>query len=105
MNKKKTLMILFLVMAVMAVCSVAFASNVDVPWNAPLERLVNALSSKTALLISCIGLFFAGGMLIFGGDLGTFGKSIFMVVLISSILGALMNVMSVFMTTQGALIS
>ena len=44
-------------------------------------------------------------MLIFGGDLGTFGKSIFMVVLISSILGALMNVMSVFMTTQGALIS
>ena len=67
---------LTVVVLVAILCSpmAALASNNDLPWNTALERLVNAFSGRTALLVSMIGIFFAGGMLIFGGDLGNFGK-------------------------------
>ena len=70
-------------------------------WNAGVYRLVNVLSGRTALLVSMIGLFFAGGMLIFGGDLGGFGRMIMMVVLVGSLLGALSSLASRFITVEG----
>lgn len=81
----------------------AFASSDDLPWNTALQKLVNALSGKTAMLISMIGIFFAGGMLIFGGDLGNFGKSLMMVVLVGSMMGGLSSVVGMFMS-EGALL-
>ena len=68
--------VLAVVVLVALLCSpmAAFASNNDLPWNTALERLVNAFSGRTALLVSMVGIFFAGGMLIFGGDLATSAK-------------------------------
>ena len=63
-----------------------------------------ALASTNALLVSMIGIFFAGGMLIFGGDLGNFGKMVMMIVLVGSMMGALSTVASTFITTEGCLI-
>ena len=82
----------------------ALASNNDLPWNTALEKLVNAFSGRTALLVSMVGIFFAGGMLIFGGDLGNFGKMVMMIVLVGSMMGALSTVASTFITTEGCLI-
>ena len=80
------------------------ASESDLPWNTALEKLVNDFSGKTALLISMVGIFFAGGMLIFGGDLGNFGKMVMMVVLVGSMMGALSSLASKFITVEGCLV-
>ena len=101
----KLFLVVGLLMVCLAVADVAAASEgSDLPWNSGLEKLTNALSGKTALFISMIGIFFAGGMLIFGGDLGNFGKSVMMVVLVGSMLGALANVANAFIST-GALLA
>ena len=92
-------------LAILCVAPAALASESDLPWNSALEKLVNAFSGKTALLISMVGIFFAGGMLIFGGDLGNFGKMIMMVVLVGSMMGALSSIASKFITVEGCLIN
>lgn len=76
----------------------------NLPWNTGLEKLINAFSGKTALLISMFGLFFAGGMLMFGGDLGTFGQRMMMVVLIGSLLGGLTSIVSNLVSAEGCLL-
>ncbi|MDY6399244.1 MAG: TrbC/VirB2 family protein [Synergistales bacterium] len=55
-----------------------------VPWSSGLSELVNILSGPTALFISMLGLFFAGGILIFGGELGNFTRMLMMVIIVGS---------------------
>lgn len=97
---------IFMAVFLLAVlCSApALASESDLPWNSALEKLINAFSGKTALLVSMVGIFFAGGMLIFGGDLGNFGKMVMMVVLVGSMMGALSSLASKFITVEGCLV-
>ena len=99
MNKRFSIWFFERRMAILAVVVL-----VALPWNTALERLVNAFSGRTALLVSMIGIFFAGGMLIFGGDLGNFGKMVMMIVLVGSMMGALSTIASNFITTEGCLI-
>jgi type IV secretory pathway VirB2 component (pilin) len=40
------------------------------PWDAPLQTLVNDLTGPVATAISTGALFAAGGFLVFGGELG-----------------------------------
>ena len=75
-ERRTTLLAVVVLVAFLCSPVAALASNNDLPWNTALERLVNAFSGRTALLVSMIGIFFAGGMLIFGGDLGNFGKMV-----------------------------
>ena len=91
-------------LAILCSAPAALASESDLPWNSGLEKLINAFSGKTALLISMVGIFFAGGMLIFGGDLGNFGKMVMMVVLVGSMMGALSSIASKFITVEGCLL-
>ena len=98
--------ILAVVILIATLCSpvAAMASQNDLPWNTALDKLINAFSGRTALLVSMVGIFFAGGMLIFGGDLGNFGKMVMMIVLVGSMMGALSTVASTFISTEGCLI-
>ena len=103
--ERRTVIIAVVVIAALFCFPVAaLASNNDLPWNTALEKLVNAFSGRTALLVSMVGIFFAGGMLIFGGDLGNFGKMVMMIVLVGSMMGALSTIASNFITTEGCLI-
>ena len=103
---QRRIAILAVVVLVVMLCSpvAALASQNDLPWNTALDKLINAFSGRTALLVSMVGIFFAGGMLIFGGDLGNFGKMVMMIVLVGSMMGALSTVASTFITTEGCLI-
>ena len=103
-ERRIAILTVIVLVAMLASPMSAFASNNDLPWNTALERLVNAFSGRTALLVSMIGIFFAGGMLIFGGDLGNFGKMVMMIVLVGSMMGALSTIASNFITTEGCLI-
>ena len=95
---ERRMAILAVVVLVALLCSpvAALASNNDLPWNTALERLVNAFSGRTALLVSMIGIF--------GGDLGNFGKMVMMIVLVGSMMGALSTIASNFISTEGCLI-
>ena len=67
----------------------AYAANqqtTDLPWDTGLSKLIDALTGRTALFISMFGLFFAGGILIFGGELGSFTRMVMMIVLVGSVL-------------------
>ena len=103
-ERRATVFMAVFLMAMLCMPMAALANQNDLPWNTALEKLINALSGKTALFISMVGIFFAGGMLIFGGDLGNFGKMVMMVVLVGSMMGALSNIASKFITTEGALL-
>ena len=102
---KALLFLALLALFIFASESISLASDGDsLPWNSGLDKLTKALSGKTALMVSMVGVFFAGGMLLFGGDLGGFGKTIMMVVLVGSMLGGLNAVVTAFITT-GALLA
>ena len=94
----------FTLTAVALTSAPAYAStSVSVPWNSSLSTLIDALSGKTALYISMVGLFFAGGILIFGGDLGNFGRMVMMVVLVGSTLTGIFSLINTFLGS-GALL-
>ncbi|MBR1602989.1 MAG: TrbC/VirB2 family protein [Synergistaceae bacterium] len=99
-----TVLSVLAVMMLLCIPMAAFAKTDSVAWNTGVEKLIDALSGKTALLISMVGLFFAGGMLIFGGQLGGFGRSVMMVVLVGSMLGALTSVVKLFVSSEGMLL-
>lgn len=83
----------------------AFAAQV-LPWDGPLEKIKNSLTGPVALAVSLIGIVVAGGMLIFGGELGEFARRIVMLVLVLSLLVAANKVLSAFYTgSNGALIT
>ena len=71
-------------------------ATASVPWENALSRLIQALTGKTALYISMIGLFFAGGILIFGGEIGSFTRMVMMVVLVGSMLTGVANLIMKF---------
>ena len=102
---RKVIFMAVLVAALLCLPVSAFATDDEnFAWNKGLKVLIDMLSGRTALLVSMVGIFFAGGMLIFGGDLGGFGRTVMMVVLVGSMLGALSNVASKFITTEGCLL-
>jgi len=90
-------------LALLCVPFSAFANQVspdaDVPWDSALQALVKVISGPTALYISMIGLFFAGGILIFGGELGGFTRMVMMVVLVGSMLTGISNLIVKFVNS------
>ena len=77
----------------------AVAADASVPWDSALSTLVEVVSGPTALYISMIGLFFAGGILIFGGELGGFTRMVMMVVLVGSMLTGISNLIVKFVNS------
>ena len=71
----------------------------SVPWDTGLKALIDVITGPTALYISMIGLFFAGGILIFGGELGGFTRMVMMVVLVGSMLTGISNLIVKFINS------
>ena len=65
------------------------------PWEGPLSQVATSLTGPVPLAISVIGLFAAGAVLMFGGELTEFAKrAVYMVMAIAFIIGgaSLLNV-------------
>lgn len=86
----------FMAMAADSGGDATIATSGSVPWNSSLERLIATLSGNTALYVSMIGLFFAGGILIFGGEIGSFTRMVMMVVLVGSVLTGISSLIMKF---------
>lgn len=77
----------------------AFASEGtggSLPYEGWLTNLRNSVTGPVAFTLSIIGIVIAGGVLIFGGDLNGFFRTLIFVVLVMALLVGAQNMMSSF---------
>jgi type IV secretion system protein TrbC len=73
------------------------------PWETPLQTLSNSISGPVAYGVSLIGLVVCGGVLIMmGGELNHFARTVIQAVLVISFIVAGKNTMSTFGWGAGA---
>ena len=77
----------------------AFASTGtggSLPYESWLSSLQDSVTGPVAFALSIIGIVVAGGVLIFGGDLNGFFRTLIFLVLVMALLVGAQNVMSTF---------
>lgn len=77
----------------------AFASEGtggSLPYESWLVNLRNSVTGPVAFALSVIGIVIAGGVLIFGGDLNGFFRTLIFLTLVMALLVGAQNVMSTF---------
>lgn len=75
----------------------------QLPYEDWLTKLRNSVTGPVAFTLSIIGIVIAGGVLIFGGDLNGFFRTLVFLVLVMAFLVGAQNIMSNFFG-QGAVI-
>ena len=68
----------------------------SLPYESWLTNLLNSVTGPVAFALSIIGIVIAGGVLIFGGDLNGFFRTLIFLVLVMALLVGAQNVMSTF---------
>ncbi len=77
----------------------AFASEGtggSLPYESWLANLRNSVTGPVAFTLSLIGIVVAGGILIFGGELNGFFRTLIFIVLVMALLVGAQNMMSTF---------
>ena len=76
----------------------AFATGTagGLPYESWLTNLQNSVTGPVAFALSIIGIVVAGGVLIFGGDLNGFFRTLIFLVLVMALLIAANNIMTSF---------
>lgn len=98
LNNKNLLVILLLAFFIFFANS-AFASEGSgggLPYEGWLGKLRDSLTGPVAFGVSIIGIVVAGGVLIFGGDMNGFFRTLVFIVLVMALLVGANNVMSQF---------
>jgi type IV secretion system protein TrbC len=75
----------------------------QLPYESWLTNLRNSVTGPVAFTLSIVGIVIAGGVLIFGGDLNGFFRTLVFLVLVMAFLVGAQNIMSSFFG-QGAVI-
>lgn len=68
----------------------------SLPYESWLTNLRNSVTGPVAFALSIIGIVVAGGVLIFGGELNAFFRTLIFLVLVMALLVGAQNVMSTF---------
>lgn len=79
----------------------AVGAGAGLPYESWLNNLRSSVTGPVAFALSIIGLVIAGGVLIFGGDLNGFFRTLIFLVLVMALLVGAQNIMSNFFG-QGA---
>jgi len=90
----------FLVMIEPAMAS----TTTGMPWESPLETIMNSITGPVAMVISLLGVTVAGGMLIFGGELNEFTRRIIMLVLVIGLLVSAASILTLLYGSSSALV-
>ena len=72
------------------------ATGGSLPYESWLTSLKNSATGPVAFTLSIIGIIVAGGVLIFGGDLNGFFRTLIFIVLVMALLVGAENMMSTF---------
>ncbi|WP_293701478.1 conjugal transfer system pilin TrbC [Thiolapillus sp.] len=86
---------LFLVMAVQPTMA-SEGTGGSLPYESWLTNLRNSVTGPVAFALSIIGIVVAGGILIFGGELNGFFRTLIFIVLVMALLVGAQNMMSTF---------
>lgn len=103
---------IFVYLGLLTLLLVIFASEAHagvtggggLPYESWLSSLRNSVTGPVAFALSIIGIVVAGGVLIFGGDLNGFFRTLIFIVLVMALLVGAQNMMSTFFGS-GAVIS
>jgi len=97
MKNNKCITLLLLALTMIAPVDV-FASGTSggLPYEDWLTQLGNSVTGPVAFALSLIGIVVSGGVLIFGGDLNGFFRTMVFIVLVMCLLVGARNVMSSF---------
>ena len=68
----------------------------SLPYESWLTNLRNSVTGPVAFTLSLVGIVVAGGVLIFGGELNAFFRTLIFIVLIMALLVGAQNMMSTF---------
>ncbi|WP_139557986.1 TrbC/VirB2 family protein [Methylotetracoccus oryzae] len=94
---------LLLLLAVPFEANAAVGAGGALPYEAWLTALRTSVTGPVAFAVSIIGIVVAGGVLIFGGELNNFFRSMIFLVLVMALTVGAQNLMGTFFG-QGALI-
>ena len=108
MKRKSTVLLVLSLLILLGLCiaplAMASSSNGgNLPYETWLTNLRNSMTGPVAFTLSLLGIIVAGGVLIFGGELNAFVRTLVFVVLVMGFLVGAQNMMSTFFG-QGALI-
>ncbi len=98
-----TLALVLVMMAVPLDAHAAIGAGGALPYEAWLTALRTSVTGPVAFAVSIIGIVVAGGVLIFGGELNNFFRSLIFLVLVMALTVGAQNLMGTFFG-QGALI-
>lgn len=102
LQRKNIILILCLIALVFLCAESAFASagtGGSLPYESWLTSLRNSVTGPVAYSLSLVGLVVAGGILIFGGDLNGFFRTLVFLVLVMALIIGANNTMSTFFGT------
>lgn len=95
---------LMLLLALIALPDTALAASAEgggLPYESWLTKLRTSVTGPVAFALSIIGLVVAGGVLIFGGELNAFFRTLIFLVLVMALIIGANNMMTTFFG-QGA---
>lgn len=104
MTQVKSLGAFLLLLLVVADPAFATATGSSMPWETPLQSIMTSITGPVAGVIALIGISVAGGMLIFGGELGEFARRIVMLVLVMGLLVGAASMLNTLFSGAGAVI-
>ncbi|MGN8248630.1 conjugal transfer system pilin TrbC [Pseudomonas sp. SMV7] len=96
----------FFMLAVMVAPDNAFAASStggSLPYESWLTSLRQSVTGPVAFALSIIGIVVAGGVLIFGGDLNGFFRTLIFLVLVMALIVGANNIMTSFFGTSAEL--
>lgn len=89
-------MLLLLLCILSQLCWASTSDGGALPYEAWLTKLQSSVTGPVAFSISIIGIVVAGSVMIFGGDLNSFFRSMIFLVLVMALLVGAQNIMSSF---------
>ena len=97
---------LIVIAAALFVVEPALASTASsgTSFDRPLTKLRGVFTGPLAYTFSLLGVVVAGGMLIFGGELGDFAKRLIMLILVIAIVAFAAQLISTFFNLSGAVV-
>ncbi|HBC3902269.1 TrbC/VirB2 family protein [Vibrio harveyi] len=82
----------------------ANASSTGLPWESPLERIVDSITGPVAFGGSVLGIVVAGLSLVFGGEMDGFVQKIMILALVVSVIVGAVNLLTMLFGVSGALV-
>lgn len=105
---KQNFILFFLILALWLVTQDAYAASASgggLPYEDWLTKLRTSVTGPVAFAISIIGIVVAGGVLIFGGELNAFFRTLIFLVLVMALIIGANNLMTTFFGTSSEIIA